>query len=94
MLANPADVEKDSKTALLHYCQRHRLGQPRYDLVETTGLQHEQEFRVVARLDAEGCARYVVTDVNKDGMLQGPNLELLRSVCAAMYASGVIASEP
>ncbi|MCA8953517.1 MAG: ribonuclease III [Planctomycetes bacterium] len=51
MLANPADVEKDSKTALLHYCQRHRLGQPRYDLVETTGLQHEQEFRVVARLD-------------------------------------------
>ena len=38
-------------------------------------------FEVLARLDAEGCARYVVTDVNKDGMLQGPNLELLRSVC-------------
>ena len=32
---------------------------------------------------AEGCARYVVTDVNKDGMLQGPNLQLLRDVCAA-----------
>ena len=31
----------------------------------------------------EGCARYVVTDVNKDGMLQGPNLELLAAVCAA-----------
>src|SRR6476619_3069578 len=31
----------------------------------------------------EGCARYVVTDVNKDGMLQGPNLQLLRDVCAA-----------
>ena len=34
------------------------------------------------RLNAEGCARYVVTDVNKDGMLQGPNLDLLRDVCA------------
>jgi phosphoribosylanthranilate isomerase len=31
-------------------------------------------YDVLARLDAEGCARYVVTDVNKDGMLQGPNL--------------------
>ena len=40
-------------------------------------------YEVLARLDAEGCARYVVTDVNKDGMLQGPNLELLRDVCAA-----------
>ena len=40
-------------------------------------------YDVLARLDGEGCARYVVTDVNKDGMLQGPNLDLLRSVCAA-----------
>jgi phosphoribosyl isomerase A len=40
-------------------------------------------YEVLARLDAEGCARYVVTDVNKDGMLQGPNLELLTGVCAA-----------
>ncbi|MGZ4446363.1 MAG: bifunctional 1-(5-phosphoribosyl)-5-((5-phosphoribosylamino)methylideneamino)imidazole-4-carboxamide isomerase/phosphoribosylanthranilate isomerase PriA [Nocardioides sp.] len=39
-------------------------------------------YDVLARLDAEGCARYVVTDVNKDGMLQGPNLQLLRDVCA------------
>ena len=40
-------------------------------------------YEVLARLDAEGCARYVVTDVNKDGMLEGPNLQLLRDVCAA-----------
>jgi 1-(5-phosphoribosyl)-5-[(5-phosphoribosylamino)methylideneamino] imidazole-4-carboxamide isomerase/N-(5'phosphoribosyl)anthranilate isomerase len=40
-------------------------------------------YDVLGRLDAEGCARYVVTDVNKDGMLQGPNLDLLRDVCAA-----------
>jgi phosphoribosylanthranilate isomerase len=51
-------------------------------------------YEVLARLDAEGCARYVVTDVNKDGMLQGPNLDLLRAVCAAtdrpVVASGGI----
>ncbi|MDZ5620620.1 bifunctional 1-(5-phosphoribosyl)-5-((5-phosphoribosylamino)methylideneamino)imidazole-4-carboxamide isomerase/phosphoribosylanthranilate isomerase PriA [Nocardioides sp. HM23] len=40
-------------------------------------------YETLARLDAEGCARYVVTDVNKDGMLQGPNLQLLRDVCEA-----------
>jgi 1-(5-phosphoribosyl)-5-[(5-phosphoribosylamino)methylideneamino] imidazole-4-carboxamide isomerase/N-(5'phosphoribosyl)anthranilate isomerase len=39
-------------------------------------------YDVLARLDTEGCARYVVTDVTRDGMLQGPNLDLLRSVCA------------
>ncbi len=38
-------------------------------------------WETLARLDAEGCARYVVTDVAKDGMLQGPNIELLRQVC-------------
>jgi phosphoribosylformimino-5-aminoimidazole carboxamide ribonucleotide (ProFAR) isomerase len=35
-------------------------------------------FEVLARLDDAGCARYVVTDVTKDGMLRGPNLELLK----------------
>lgn len=39
-------------------------------------------WETLARLDAEGCARYVVTDVAKDGMLAGPNLQLLRDVCA------------
>jgi 1-(5-phosphoribosyl)-5-[(5-phosphoribosylamino)methylideneamino] imidazole-4-carboxamide isomerase/N-(5'phosphoribosyl)anthranilate isomerase len=51
-------------------------------------------YDVLARLDSEGCARYVVTDVKKDGMLQGPNLDLLRSVCAVtdrpVVASGGI----
>lgn len=53
-------------------------------------------FEVLARLDRDGCARYVVTDVRKDGTLQGPNLDLLRSVCAAterpVVASGGISS--
>ncbi len=39
-------------------------------------------WETLARLDAEGCARYVVTDVNKDGMLQGPNVGLLKEVCS------------
>ncbi|NJQ06717.1 bifunctional 1-(5-phosphoribosyl)-5-((5-phosphoribosylamino)methylideneamino)imidazole-4-carboxamide isomerase/phosphoribosylanthranilate isomerase PriA [Streptomyces lonarensis] len=53
-------------------------------------------YETLARLDAEGCARYVVTDINKDGTLQGPNLELLRTVCAAterpVVASGGVSS--
>ena len=53
-------------------------------------------FDVLARLDADGCARYVVTDVRKDGMLQGPNLDLLRDVCARtdrpVVASGGVSS--
>jgi 1-(5-phosphoribosyl)-5-[(5-phosphoribosylamino)methylideneamino] imidazole-4-carboxamide isomerase/N-(5'phosphoribosyl)anthranilate isomerase len=53
-------------------------------------------FDVLARLDADGCARYVVTDVHRDGTLTGPNLDLLRSVCAAtdrpVVASGGVSS--
>ncbi|MGO9082782.1 MAG: bifunctional 1-(5-phosphoribosyl)-5-((5-phosphoribosylamino)methylideneamino)imidazole-4-carboxamide isomerase/phosphoribosylanthranilate isomerase PriA [Streptosporangiaceae bacterium] len=51
---------------------------------------------VLDRLEADGCARYVVTDVNKDGMLAGPNLDLLRQVCARsrvpVIASGGVAA--
>lgn len=53
-------------------------------------------YETIARLDRDGCARYVVTDVTKDGTLKGPNLELLRSVCAVtkapIVASGGISS--
>lgn len=53
-------------------------------------------YDVLARLDSEGCARYVVTDVKSDGMLRGPNLQLLRAVCARtqapVVASGGISS--
>ena len=53
-------------------------------------------FEVLARLDEQGCARYVVTDVTKDGTLRGPNLELLQQVCAAtdapVVASGGVSS--
>ena len=38
-------------------------------------------FETLHRLDHAGCARFVVTDVAADGMLRGPNLELLRQVC-------------
>jgi 1-(5-phosphoribosyl)-5-[(5-phosphoribosylamino)methylideneamino] imidazole-4-carboxamide isomerase/N-(5'phosphoribosyl)anthranilate isomerase len=53
-------------------------------------------FEVLARLDAHGCPRYVVTDVRRDGTLTGPNLELLREVCDAtdrpVVASGGVSS--
>ena len=38
-------------------------------------------YETLHRLDRAGCARFVVTDVSSDGMLGGPNLELLRRVC-------------
>jgi 1-(5-phosphoribosyl)-5-[(5-phosphoribosylamino)methylideneamino] imidazole-4-carboxamide isomerase/N-(5'phosphoribosyl)anthranilate isomerase len=51
---------------------------------------------VLARLEADGCARYVVTDIARDGMLNGPNLDLLRHVCARtgrpVIASGGVSS--
>ncbi|MFM8843489.1 MAG: bifunctional 1-(5-phosphoribosyl)-5-((5-phosphoribosylamino)methylideneamino)imidazole-4-carboxamide isomerase/phosphoribosylanthranilate isomerase PriA [Actinomycetota bacterium] len=53
-------------------------------------------FETLDRLDRDGCARYVVTDVKKDGTLQGPNLTLLKEVCAAtskpVIASGGVSS--
>lgn len=53
-------------------------------------------WEVLERLDTDGCARYVVTDVSKDGMLNGPNLEMLSQVCAAtdapVVASGGVSS--
>ena len=52
-------------------------------------------FEMIAKLDAAGCSRYIVTDVSKDGTLTEPNLDLLREVCSAtkapVVASGGIA---
>jgi phosphoribosylformimino-5-aminoimidazole carboxamide ribonucleotide (ProFAR) isomerase len=45
----------------------------------------------VARLDRDGCTRYVLTDVAKDGTMKGPNLALLKEVAAATRAP-IIAS--
>ncbi|MDP9395899.1 MAG: bifunctional 1-(5-phosphoribosyl)-5-((5-phosphoribosylamino)methylideneamino)imidazole-4-carboxamide isomerase/phosphoribosylanthranilate isomerase PriA [Actinomycetota bacterium] len=53
-------------------------------------------WEVLERLERDGCARYVVTDVTKDGTLRGPNLDLLREVCARtdkpVVASGGVSS--
>ena len=53
-------------------------------------------FDVLERLDKAGCARYVVTDILKDGTMRGPNLDLLRSVCghtdAPVIASGGVST--
>jgi phosphoribosyl isomerase A len=51
---------------------------------------------VLARLEADGCPRYVVTDVTRDGTLTGPNLDLLDQVCRLtgrpVIASGGVSS--
>ncbi|MBG6217491.1 1-(5-phosphoribosyl)-5-[(5-phosphoribosylamino)methylideneamino] imidazole-4-carboxamide isomerase/N-(5'phosphoribosyl)anthranilate isomerase [Arthrobacter sp. CAN_A6] len=53
-------------------------------------------WEVLQRLEDAGCARYVVTDVTKDGTLRGPNIELLEQVLARtsrpVVASGGISS--
>jgi phosphoribosyl isomerase A len=52
-------------------------------------------FEVLERLERAGCARYVVTDVLRDGTLTGPNLTLLLDVCdrteKPVVASGGVA---
>ncbi|GAA4144686.1 bifunctional 1-(5-phosphoribosyl)-5-((5-phosphoribosylamino)methylideneamino)imidazole-4-carboxamide isomerase/phosphoribosylanthranilate isomerase PriA [Actinomadura keratinilytica] len=53
-------------------------------------------WEVLDRLEDDGCPRYVVTDVTKDGTLRGPNVDLLRRVCARtdkpVIASGGVSS--
>lgn len=53
-------------------------------------------YEILAQLEEAGCSRYVVTDVNKDGTLQGPNTELLRDIASRtdkpIVASGGVSS--
>jgi phosphoribosyl isomerase A len=53
-------------------------------------------YEVLDRLDKAGAARYVVTDITKDGTMRGPNLDLLRAVCertdAPVIASGGVST--
>ena len=38
-------------------------------------------WETLERLERDGCTRYVVTDVTKDGTLLGPNVEILKQMC-------------
>lgn len=53
-------------------------------------------WETLERLESDGCTRYVVTDVTKDGTLRGPNLDLLRELCERtdkpVIASGGVSS--
>ncbi|WP_214317934.1 bifunctional 1-(5-phosphoribosyl)-5-((5-phosphoribosylamino)methylideneamino)imidazole-4-carboxamide isomerase/phosphoribosylanthranilate isomerase PriA [Nonomuraea sediminis] len=53
-------------------------------------------WEVLDRLEADGCPRYVVTDITRDGLLGGPNLELYKQICARtgrpVIASGGVSS--
>ncbi len=66
------------------------------ELTGRLGISPAATTELVDRLERAGCARYVVTDVNKDGMLAGPNVGLLRSVLERtdkpVVASGGISS--
>ncbi len=68
-----------------------RDGIDRVRVVEGTDL-----WETIRWLDLAGCTRYIVTDVNRDGMLLGPNVDLYRELSqrtsAAVLASGGIAT--
>lgn len=53
-------------------------------------------METLERLNTAGCARYILTDVSRDGSLQGPNIDLLREVCdhtsVPVIASGGVSS--
>ncbi|MEY2773201.1 MAG: hypothetical protein RJB51_622, partial [Actinomycetota bacterium] len=53
-------------------------------------------WEALERLESDGCQRYVVTDVTKDGTLRGPNVDLLKQMCERtdmpVIASGGIAT--
>ncbi len=72
-------------------------GSTRYRLAPRGGAQDGGDlWETLAKLDDDGCARYVVTDVDRDGTLGGPNLALYQAVTgattAAAIASGGIAA--
>lgn len=88
-----------TRTAIANYGDRVAVGlDVRGTTLAARGWTREggDLWQTLARLDADGCARYVVTDVTKDGTLRGPNVELLREVCARtdrpVVASGGISS--
>jgi 1-(5-phosphoribosyl)-5-[(5-phosphoribosylamino)methylideneamino] imidazole-4-carboxamide isomerase/N-(5'phosphoribosyl)anthranilate isomerase len=85
--------------AIARYGERIAVGlDVRGTTLAARGWTHEggDLWETIVRLDGDGCARYVVTDVHRDGTLTGPNLDLLRNVCAhtdaAVVASGGVSS--
>ena len=53
-------------------------------------------YEAITRLASDGCAMFIVTDISKDGTMQGPNFELLEKVCkfsdVPVIASGGVSS--
>jgi phosphoribosyl isomerase A len=85
-------------SAIIRYGDKVAVGlDVRGTTLAARGWTHEggDLWEVLDRLDRDGCARYVVTDVDRDGTLTGPNLKLLRSVCERtdrpVIASGGVA---
>ena len=61
-----------------------------------TGQAAGDLFEMIGRLDQMGCTRFVITDIETDGALTGPNFELLSKVISVtkvkVVASGGVAS--
>lgn len=94
-LLDPSFVDR----AVARYGERVAVGlDARGDRLQARGWTEDAGdlWETLDRLTAAGVARFVVTDVAKDGMLQGPNTDLLRAVIhrtdAAVVASGGISS--
>lgn len=53
-------------------------------------------YEMIKRLNSIGCTRYVLTDINADGALSGPNFDLIKKVQAvtdaAIISSGGVSS--
>lgn len=85
-IAVSLDVRIESATGSERHVLAPRGGDGRDDDAAQSDL-----WEVLARLDHDGCPRYVVTDVSRDGMLNGPNVELYRNLLGAT-PSPIIAS--
>jgi phosphoribosylanthranilate isomerase len=61
-----------------------------------TGQAAGDLLEMIGRLDQMGCTRFVITDIETDGALTGPNFELLSKVISVtkvkVVASGGVAS--
>ncbi len=70
----------------------HADGPAQHQLAARGGTGHSGDlWETLAWLDRSGCARYIVTDVSRDGMLSGPNMDLYRAVIRATNAPVIAA---
>ncbi|MEO0478241.1 MAG: ribonuclease III [Planctomycetota bacterium] len=60
---------RDPKSRLLHWCQAHRLGQPKYQTLGSRGPEHQRVFEVAVLVDGEERERGEATSKQAAEML-------------------------